>query len=186
MRDRQMSETPLVAAGNDRALRVMLVVVLAATILGGGIDLMLDAPDSWMSPHVLYEVTLIAGATLTAAWLWRGWWRSQHDLVRTQQALAERAAERDSWRLNAESLLAGLGAAIDQQLAAWGLTPVEREVALLLLKGQSHKQIAYTTNRSERTIRQHAVAVYQKSGLGGRAELAAFFLEGIPTPARPS
>ena len=36
------------------------------------------------------------------------------------------------------------------------------------------------------TIRQHAVAVYQKSGLGGRAELAAFFLEGIPTPARPS
>jgi len=64
----------------------------------------------------------------------------------------------------------------------WGLTPAEREVALLLLKGQSHKQIAYTTGRSERTVRQHAVAVYQKSGLSGRAELAAFFLEDLLLP----
>lgn len=181
-----MSGAGAVAGGNERTLRVVLVLVLVATILGGGVDLMLDAPDSWTSPHVLYEITLIAGAALTAAWLWRGWWRSQRDLAITQHALAERAAERDSWRSNAESLLAGLGAAIDEQLSAWGLTPVEREVALLLLKGQSHKQIAYTTNRSERTVRQHAVAVYQKSGLAGRAELAAFFLEGIPNPARAS
>jgi len=48
-----------------------------------------------------------------------------------------------------------------------------------LLKGQGHKQIAAATGRSERTVRQHAVAVYQKSGLGGRAELAAFFLDSL-------
>jgi hypothetical protein len=38
---------------------------------------------------------------------------------------------------------------------------------------------AARTSRSERTVRQHAVSIYQKSGLGGRAELAAFFLEGV-------
>lgn len=167
---------------NDRTLRVVLVLVLAALVVGGGVDLVLDSPDTWRSPHVIYELTLIVAGLLTAIWLWRGWWRSQRSLVAARTALADRAAERDAWRSSAEGLLAGLGKAIDERLAAWGLTPVEREVALLLLKGRSHKQIAFSTGRSERTVRQHAVAIYQKSGLGGRAELAAFFLEGIPGP----
>jgi DNA-binding NarL/FixJ family response regulator len=72
---------------------------------------------------------------------------------------------------------------VDEQFGAWHLTPAEREVAMLLLKGHGHKQIAAATGRSERTVRQHAVAVYQKSGLQGRAELAAFFLEDLTVPA---
>ena len=177
-----MSEAEAVRdeTGQERGLRIILALVLVATILGGGIDLVLDGPDSWTSPHVLYEATLILAASLTMAWLWSGWWRSQRDLGRTRNVLAERSAERDAWRSSAESHRAGLGEAIAGQMSVWGLTPVEREVALLLLKGHSHKQIAYATNRSERTVRQHAVTIYQKSGLNGRAELAAFFLEGIP------
>ena len=54
---------------------------------------------------------------------------------------------------------------------------------MFLLKGYSHKQIAALTERSERTVRQHAVSVYRKSGLGGRAELSAFFLEDLLLPA---
>jgi DNA-binding NarL/FixJ family response regulator len=50
------------------------------------------------------------------------------------------------------------------------------------LKGRSHKEIAYISGRSERTVRQHAVSVYQKSHLGGRAELAAFFLDDVTLP----
>jgi DNA-binding CsgD family transcriptional regulator len=167
---------------SDRGLRVLLAFVLAGTIVGGGIDLFLDAPDSWRSPHVLFEVTLIAAALATAVLLWRGWWRSQRTLTETKHALVERSVERDAWRASAEAALAGLGKAIDERFSAWGLTPVEREIALLLLKGHSHKQIAYNTGRSERTVRQHAVAVYHKSGLNGRAELAAFFLEDILLP----
>lgn len=167
----------------DGSLRVMLAVVLIATMVGGGIDLVLDAPDSWLSAHVLYEVSLIVIAMVTFILLWRGWWESRHDLVEARQLLAIRAEERDAWRASAEAALAGLGRAIDERFSAWGLTPAERDVALLLLKGQSHKQIAFSTGRSERTVRQHAVAVYQKSGLSGRAELAAFFLEDLMLPA---
>jgi len=81
--------------------------------------------------------------------------------------------------MSAESALAGFSGAVEQQFVKWNLTPTEREVALLLLKGYGHKQVAAKTGRSERTVRQHAVSVYEKSGLGGRAELAAFFLEGV-------
>ena len=167
---------------NDRTLRALLALVLCATIVGGAIDLFLDAPESWTSPHVLYEVALILAAMATSIVLWRGWWKSRRRLDEARQTLAEHTLERDAWRASAESALAGLGHAISERFTSWGLTPAEREVALFLLKGRSHKQIAFATGRSERTIRQHAVAVYQKSALNGRAELAAFFLEDIPLP----
>ena len=54
----------------------------------------------------------------------------------------------------------------------------------MLLKGFSHKRIARHTETSERTVRQHSVAVYRKSGLAGRAELAGFFLEALLLPER--
>lgn len=169
----------------ERPLRALLAVVLAATILGGGIDLYLDAPERW-SAHVMYELVLITAALLTSVVLWRGWWRSRRTLAATQRALATDAAEREAWRASAEVALRGFARAMDDRFAAWGLTPTEREVALLLLKGRSHKQIAFETGRSERTVRQHAVAVYEKSGLRGRAELSAFFLDDVllPVPAK--
>ncbi len=58
----------------------------------------------------------------------------------------------------------------------------EREVALLLLKGLSHKDIADVRRTSEKTVRQQSLAVYRKAGLSGRAELSAFFLEDLLLP----
>ena len=74
---------------------------------------------------------------------------------------------------------------MSRQFQDWGLTPAEEDVALLLLKGKSHKEIAAATGRSERTVRQHAVAAYHKAGLGGRAELAAYFLGDLNLPNAP-
>ena len=170
---------------DDRTLRPLLSGVLLLIVVSGTIDLVLDAPESWRSFHVLYEVALIVGALAITAVLWTRWARAERTLSSTRRALDVRLAERDAWRASAERSLQGLAAAIDDQLARWGLTPAERDVALLLLKGKSHKAIAYETGRSERTIRQHAVAVYQKSGLAGRAELAAFFLEDLVLPREP-
>ena len=167
---------------DDSRLRLLLVLVLLGTVVGGAIDLALDAPESLLSAHVLFELTLITVAMATFVLLWRGWWSTRQSLAETKQTLEQQRAERDAWRESAESALAGLGRAIEQKFEAWNLTPVEREIALLLLKGHSHKQIAYDTDRSERTVRQHAVEIYQKSGLRGRAELAAFFLEGLSLP----
>lgn len=172
----------MMADGEEQRLRRLLAIVLAAELVGGTIDLIWDAPASWLSLHAIYEVLLILGTLAIATVLWRGWWRARRSLVRAREALAARGAERDAWRASAQRALDGLGRAIDERFAAWGLTPVEREVALLLMKGRSHKAIARETGRSERTVRQHAVSIYQKSGLGGRAELAAFFLEDLTLP----
>jgi DNA-binding NarL/FixJ family response regulator len=167
---------------SDRGLRILLAGVLLAAIIGGAIDLLLDAPDTILSVHVIYELVLIMASMTAIFFLWRGWFRAEHSLTEMKQVLEEQRAERDAWRASAESALAGFGKAIEERFSAWGLTPAESEVALHLLKGRSHKEIAYISGRSERTVRQHAVSVYQKSHLGGRAELAAFFLDDVTLP----
>jgi len=182
-RIRQLTEVPV--ADSDPVapqFRLPLTLLLVAMGAGGALDLVLDAPGDWRSFHVLYEVALIIGALALVAWLWRGWWRAEASAGALRRTLAERQAERDAWRRRAERALEGLGQVVDEQFGAWQLTPAERQIALFLLKGQGHKQIAAATGRSERTVRQHAVAVYQKSGLQGRAELAAFFLEDLNVP----
>ncbi len=153
--------------------------ILLLVAIGGAVDLVLDRPERWLSAHVLVEVSLMAISLTFSIVLWRAWWMATRQLARATRAVADRQAERDAWKRSAETALAGFGAAVERQFAAWALTPVEREIALLLLKGHGHKQIAAQTGRGERTVRQHAVSVYEKSGLGGRAELAAFFLEGL-------
>jgi len=167
---------------SDRHLRILLAVVLLLAIIGGAIDLVLDAPDGWLSFHVIYEIALILGEMTVVFLLWRAWSQAEHEVSSVKAELETQRAERDAWRASAESALSGFGRAVEERFAAWGLTPAEKEIALLLLKGKSHKEIAYSTNRSERTVRQHAVTIYQKSHLGGRAGLAAFFLDDLSLP----
>ena len=97
------------------------------------------------------------------------------------------AADAARWRKEARDLIAGLGAAIDEQFERWKLSPAEKEVGLLLLKGLSHKEVAEARSVTEATARQQARAVYKKARLSGRHDLAAFFLEDLmlPTGDRP-
>lgn len=167
---------------SDSRLRFLLPVALASILIGGVIDLALDRPTDWLSFHVVFESLMIAGALLMATTLWIGWWRAQRAADELRDTLAVRSQERDSWRDSAQRALEGFGHAIDAQFGRWELTSAEREVALLLLKGHSTKRIARITARSDATVRQHAAAVYRKSGHAGRAELAAFFLEDLMLP----
>lgn len=171
----------------DTRLRLPLAGLLLVIAIGGAVDLALDAPASWRSLHVVYELLLIAGALATAAYLWLGWRAAEVRAAALRHEIGQRQAERDRWRANAESALEGMARAINQQMAAWQLTPAEQEVVGHLLRGRSHKEIAAATARSDRTVRQHAATAYRKAGLAGRAELAAFFLSDLPLgPARPT
>jgi DNA-binding CsgD family transcriptional regulator len=168
--------------GLDARLRWLLAVALLSIVVGGTADLAMDAPETWLTFHVVFEMLTIAAALLMATTLWLGWWRTAHAAAALEVRLAEQAAERDRWRASSHDALEGLGRAIDVQFDDWQLTRAEREIALMLLKGYGHKQIAALTGRSERTARQHAGVVYEKAGLGGRAELSAYFLRDLMLP----
>lgn len=160
----------------------LLILLLLALGLGQALDLLLDGPSGRTTGHVAIDLFLVGLSLAGATWLWRGWSAAERNLAVAREDLARTDGERERWRAASRAVLADLGAAIDRQLRAWGLTAAEREVAFLVLRGHSHKEIAQLSARSEPTVRQHAVAVYRKSGLAGRAELAAFFLGDLPTP----
>ena len=170
----------------DFQLRAILTLLLGGIAVGGAIDLWMDWPSSPGAVHVGFEVAVLLLSLGGVAYLWGGWMRTRGSLERSREASSRLTQERDAWRQRAEKLLRGLGEEIDAQLRRWNLTAAEREIALFLLKGYGHKEIAALLDRSDRTIRQHAVSVYRKSNLSGRAELAAFFLEDLLLPAEPS
>jgi len=169
---------------NQEKLLLILGLALISIIVAGTVDLVMDDPESWLSFHVFFELLMIAGAAVMATTLWLGWWRSARSVEELRRSLEERGEERDAWRTSAEHALEGMSRAIDQQFEAWGLTSAEREVALYMLKGHSHKAIARHTGRSPQTVRQHAAVVYKKANLTGRAELSGFFLEDLMLPGR--
>lgn len=83
--------------------------------------------------------------------------------------------ERDKTaRLSGELL-----AVMRNQFTDWGLSPSECEVALLLIKGLSMREISAAREVKEKTIRQQATSVYAKSGYAGRHELTAHFIEDL-------
>ena len=167
----------------DSHLRTILAIALVSIAGGGVADLAMDHPATWLSFHVVFETMMVAGALVMATTLWFGWWNSAHSAADLRRSLETQSLERDAWKASAETALEGLGRAIDAQFRTWRLTPTEREVALMLLKGYGHKEIAALTGRSERTVRQHAGVVYDKAGLAGRAELAAYFLKDLMLPS---
>jgi len=172
--------------GVNTRLRWILAVALVSIVVGGTADLAMDRPATWLSFHVIFETLMITGALVMATTLWLGWWRSAHSTISLRESLEAQRLDRDAWKASAEAAIDGLGRAIDAQFTSWHLTPTEREVALMLLKGYGHKEIAGLTGRSERTVRQHAGVVYEKAGIAGRAELAAFFLNDLMLPEHHS
>jgi len=108
--------------------------------------------------------------------------RQRDDQLAVIRDLEVARVEGRRWRTEARTLLNGLGEAIDQQFSRWNLTEAEREVALLLLKGLSLKEVAQVRATSERTIRAQTRSLYKKAGVSGRAALSAFFLEDLLAP----
>lgn len=74
-------------------------------------------------------------------------------------------------RVLASSAASGsAGRAIEQVLSRANLTDKERLVARQLLEGLSSTEIAERSRNSPKTIRQHVSRIYEKCGVGSRAE----------------
>ena len=165
---------------------VILFVVIAVLMT---VDLVIDVRKGEAIFTNFFELGIFGAALAGMAFHWWQMTAARRQSARLDLELAQARAEAlrsneeaRRWNAEAQPALAGLGRAIDRQFDRWGLTGAEREVALLQLKGLRHRTIAELRNTSERTVRQQALAIYRKSGLDGRSDLAAFFLEDLLLP----
>lgn len=160
-----------------------VAAVIAGVALFLGIEL-IEEPDS-TALDLLLELIEIVPIVLTSVGvvlLSRVSSRQHDEHLKVIRDLELARAQGQRWRAESRSHLNGLGQAIETQFSRWNLTEAEREVALLLIKGLSHKEIATVRAVSERTVREQARSIYSKAGLTGRTALSAFFLEDLLAP----
>jgi DNA-binding CsgD family transcriptional regulator len=172
---------PRLGRWQSAALALTSVVLLLA------LEVIDEQEIDWLELGLeVVEISLIVAASIATLMLFG---RVEDQELSQRQMLRELALARHEgaeWRARVQELMRGLGDAIDQQFSRWNLSPAEKDVALLLLKGYSHKEVAELRSRAERTVRQQALAIYRKANLSGRASLAAFFLEDLLLPKTDS
>ncbi|MGD8340997.1 MAG: LuxR family transcriptional regulator [Gammaproteobacteria bacterium] len=163
-----------------------LIIVFSLIAVLVVIDILADISEGTAPGHVAVEAGIGVVAILgVALMVWRVVGVARSARLRADALVADLESSRQDaaeWRSEAQDLLRGLGAKIDSQFEKWKLTPAEKEVALLLLKGFSHKDVARLRSVSETTARQQARGIYRKAGIAGRHDLAGFFLEDLVLP----
>jgi len=157
-------------------LSSIVFVLIALDIVG-------DYRDGVPWSHLFVEVLILTLSLAGIVYFGRLYYQfAQSKINSLTQGLALANHQAQQWREANRELIAGLAVQIQKQFDTWQLTRAEAEVGMLMLKGLSHAEIANVRNASERTIRDQARAVYRKSGMTGRTELSAFFLEDLLLP----
>jgi DNA-binding NarL/FixJ family response regulator len=159
-------QTMTINAQSASIVALLIVTILVIT------DVVMDALAGGAPAHLAMEAFAAFIALSALAVLLRDWRNSR---TRVAQ-LDEEAAV---WKQRSKKWIDGLAQEIDQQMTRWGFTPSEKDVAFLLIKGLSTKDIAAVRGRSEQTVRTQAASIYTKAGVSGRTQLAAWFLEDL-------
>ena len=164
--------------------RWIIAGILFAIALLTSVDIFNDYFEGVATWHISIEAIVAVIALIGVFYLIKGRFTLQHNLEQERQVSSELQAEARKWKQVSKKYVKGLSVEIENQLDRWGLTEAEKEVSFLLLKGLSNKEIAEVRETRVPTIRAQTNAIYSKSGLSGRSELSAFFLEDLLPPQK--
>lgn len=168
----------------NRNERWIIAAILFVIAVLASIDIYNDYFEGVALWHISIEAIVAVIALIGVFYLIRGRFTLQHNLEQERKVSGELEAEAQKWKQASQKYIKGLSVEIENQLDRWGLTEAEKEVSFLLLKGLSNKEIAEVRGTSAQTVRSQTNAIYSKSGLSGRSELSAFFLEDLLPPQK--
>lgn len=143
------------------------------------VDIYFDLKEGIPVIHIWHEGVLFLIALFYFLWQIKIILEKNRHISNLNNELLETKRSYQEWKEKTQSNAREIRLLIDQQFSVWQLSGSEKDVALLLIKGLSMKEIAEIRNTQEKTVRQQSTMIYRKSGLSGRQELAAFFLEDI-------
>ncbi|MBT3235902.1 MAG: hypothetical protein HN353_08120 [Bdellovibrionales bacterium] len=161
-----------------------LIPTVALILMGIFIiaDLSYDYAQDGYGPHFFGELIILALCFIGVVFLVRALLIKKREIESLQTKLQTDRQDLIHWKNESKKYIDGLSQVIDQQFNSWLLSPGEKDIAMLLLKGLTTREIASIRNTKEKTIRQQATSIYKKANISGRQELAAFFLEDLLSP----
>ena len=156
---------------------LVIVAVLGIIMILNSLDVITDIGLGVPRWHIIEEIMIVLASGmgfLYLLWEMRQRTRRMAELTRT---LGRADAQLKNITEEMSQARHRYSEVIQQQFQEWGLTLSEQQVAMLLLKGLSFKEIAVVRDTREKTVRQQASTIYRKTGLEGRHALSAWFLE---------
>lgn len=162
---------------NNERLITTLIFTLVIFLLS--LDIYEDVSEGSSFSHVFKESLIMLVGFVGVAYLWKSLFIVKQQNTQFKANIKILKDDLDHYKKVTIDLGKGLSDKINEQLENWKLTKSEKDVALLILKGLSNREIAEIRNSSEKTIKQHCSNLYQKSNITNRNELSAFFLEDI-------
>lgn len=179
MENRPLSMLQFIKENKEKSA---LTVVLFLIAFGVTSDLIDDYSQGLHFSHYLVEGFVVASSLCIIVYLWVKKTNLIEEVRTLSLNLASANEQAAKWKNENRKFILGLSSAIDRQFSDWSFTKAEKEISYLLLKGLSIKEIAHIRGTSENTIRLQMHSIYSKSGLNGRSDLAAYFLEDILGP----
>ncbi len=159
--------------------RLILLFLFSFIVISIGVDLYTDLQDDLPLKHLIHEIGLLSLSLVAAIYQMLLIFERDKEINLFSKRIESLEAEKLAFKEQFSKLKDDFSLVMDQQFTTWSLSPVEKDIALLLIKGMGMKEIAMTRKTSEGTVRQQAAMIYKKSGLIGRKELAAFFLDEL-------
>ena len=140
------------------------IVILQLLVI---FDLFYDYSHGASVPHLVFDQVLVLVLAIVIGIMIPG----------INRELFKFASKADEYKLYKEKIRSSVYSYIESMFEKWALSKTEREIALLILKGLSFKDIAELRTCSEVTIRQQAGNIYKKSGLKNKSEFFSFFID---------
>ncbi len=157
----------------DKLIAIILLIIMCLNFFDVLTDISLGVPI-W---HVLSESLIVIVSGIGALFLFNDISKRTSDISRLRQELIISDDKLRNISDEMKNARHEYSAVIHSQFTQWSLTPSEQDVAMLLLKGLSFKEMSAVRNTKEKTVRQQASVIYSKANVEGRHEFAAWFLE---------
>lgn len=157
----------------DKIIALLLAIIMVLNFLDVLTDVSLGVP-AW---HIFEESLIVLASAFGMIFLLLEIRGRTNDITQLKKALA---ASDDRLLNISEEMKAArtkYSEVIYQQFNDWQLTKSEQEVAMLLLKGLSFREISGVRDTQEKTVRQQASKIYTKANVEGRHEFSAWFLD---------
>lgn len=136
--------------------------------LGSELHALVSYPASFSTAvliHLAAEVVATIGLGLAFTLI-------RADLRRSR---AEQQADRE--RLSA--IKSDFDRMVQRRFSDWGLSPAERDVALLTIRGLKIADIAQMRNAHSGTVKSQLSTIFRKSGVSNRTEFVASFIDEL-------
>lgn len=160
-----------------RIQEIAIIMVLAVVGVATLIDIAFDLSYGSTVSHITIELLMVVLSFSGVFWLLSHMRAQNRALEQIKKEIADEKISKPLDAAEGHEDRGKLSEIIRQQFERWQLTSGEQEVALLLLKGLSFKEIAGVRETHEKTVRQQASAIYKKADVSGRHAFAAWFIE---------